>query len=148
MGENFIPTFRVFAGWVRMKIRDPEHVAGHMFRMGMMALVMEKVSWNTDLLYYGCFTSIGFFRAIASRHFVLYHHFFFQPGSNFSSILNGTSVIVSLIHDIAECIVGDITPEDKVTPEEKHEKEMEAMRSLVKKLPGPLAKDFFNGFER
>ena len=55
---------------------------------------------------------------------------------------------MSLLHDIAECIVGDITPEDKVTPEDKHKMEMNAMKDLVEKLPGPLAKELYNGFER
>ena len=45
-------------------------------------------------------------------------------------------MIVSSVHDIAECIVGDITPHDNVTPEDKHKREMDAMEKLVKNLPG------------
>ena len=45
-------------------------------------------------------------------------------------------MIVSAVHDIAECIVGDITPHDNVTPEDKHKREMDAMEKLVKNLPG------------
>ena len=44
--------------------------------------------------------------------------------------------------------MGDITPADKVTPEDKHKREMDAIKSLVEKLPGPIAKELFNGFER
>jgi len=62
-------------GWIRSGIRDPETVAGHMFRMAVMALLLEAENSNT-------------------------------------SILNGTSVIVSLVHDMAECIVGDLVPDD------------------------------------
>jgi len=41
-------------GWIRSKVRDPERVAGHMFRMGLMALIMEdedKVKICNSLLY-------------------------------------------------------------------------------------------------
>ena len=115
-------------------MRDPERVAGHMFRMGSIAMLLEGATGTQDC----------------------------------DKILDGSAVIVSILHDVAECIVGDITPHDKVcssfkdvtnnlrslglffkvTPEEKHEKEMKAMRSLVEKLPSPLARELFNAFER
>ena len=31
-------------GWVKSGVRDPERVAGHMYRMGVMAMVLEEVS--------------------------------------------------------------------------------------------------------
>jgi Predicted hydrolases of HD superfamily len=93
-----------------MKVRDPERVAGHMFRMGMMAMILED--------------------------------------QKSEAILGGSAIILSIVHDIAECIVGDITPHDPVTPEEKHDKEMAAMKTLVEKLPGPLAKDLYDAFSR
>lgn len=37
----------------------------------------------------------------------------------------------ALVHDLAECIVGDITPHCGVTPEEKHRQEDEAMKTLA-----------------
>ncbi|XP_033100685.1 HD domain-containing protein 2-like [Anneissia japonica] len=43
---------------------------------------------------------------------------------------------LALIHDMAECIVGDITPYDKVPKEEKHQREREAMQKLSD-LAGP-----------
>ena len=51
-------------GWVRAGIRDPERVAGHMYRMAVMALFLEEDSYD-------------------------------------KRILNGSAVIVSLVHDIA-----------------------------------------------
>ena len=98
-------------GWVRAGVRDPERVAGHMYRMASMALLFDN--------------------------------------PNDKRILNGSAVIISLVHDIAECIVGDITPSDNVSAEDKHEREMKAMASLVKDLPtGRMALEFFNAFER
>ncbi len=75
---------------------------------------------------------------------------------------------VSLVHDLAECIVGDITPVDKVSKfsmlriyheqrvyvhvkvpaEQKHKMEMDAMRSLVQELPSHLAGEIFGSFDR
>lgn len=100
-------------GWVRSEVRDPERVAGHMFRMAMMALLLEEQRLQDK------------------------------------RILNGSAVIVSLVHDMAECIVGDITPSDNVSTDDKHMQEMKAMTSLVKNLPtarGSL--ELFNAFER
>ena len=36
---------------------------------------------------------------------------------------------------MAECIVGDLVPDDPITPEEKHKQETAAMKTLVKNLP-------------
>jgi len=58
------------------------------------------------------------------------------------------AVEISLCHDMAECLVGDITPQDKVSDEEKHRREVEAMRSLTKDLPDWMAEHFFGAFMR
>ena len=99
-------------GWVRAGVRDPERVAGHMFRMAVLALLLEEDSYD-------------------------------------KRILNGSAVVISLVHDIAECIVGDITPSDGVSEEDKHLREINAMTTLVKNLPtGRVSLEFFNAFER
>lgn len=41
---------------------------------------------------------------------------------------------MSLIHDLAECIVGDLTPQDGVNKEEKAEREKEAIQKLIQML--------------
>ncbi|XP_069704198.1 5'-deoxynucleotidase HDDC2 [Periplaneta americana] len=38
---------------------------------------------------------------------------------------------IALVHDLAECIVGDITPRCGIDPEEKHRREDEAMKELA-----------------
>ncbi|XP_041481916.1 5'-deoxynucleotidase HDDC2-like [Lytechinus variegatus] len=45
-------------------------------------------------------------------------------------------VQIALVHDMAECIVGDITPVDGISKEEKHRREKETMEKLSK-LAGP-----------
>lgn len=41
---------------------------------------------------------------------------------------------MALVHDLAECIVGDITPHCGVAPEDKHRMEDEAMEEICKNL--------------
>lgn len=58
-------------------------------------------------------------------------------------------MVLSVVHDLAECIVGDMTPSDPVTPEQKHRLEMDAMRALVKDLPcSAHSRELLNAFER
>lgn len=38
---------------------------------------------------------------------------------------------LTLVHDLAEAIVGDITPHDNVPEDEKHKKEDEAMKEIT-----------------
>lgn len=45
------------------------------------------------------------------------------------------AVMVSLCHDMAEALVGDITPSDPVTPQEKHQRELAAITKMAELLP-------------
>lgn len=57
---------------------------------------------------------------------------------------------LALVHDLAECIVGDITPRDNVSKVEKHKREDEAMKtlgSLVGKEIGTLLYDLWQEYE-
>lgn len=48
---------------------------------------------------------------------------------------------LSLVHDIAECIVGDITPADNIPKEEKHKKELGALQDIQKLVPDEFAEE-------
>lgn len=52
---------------------------------------------------------------------------------------------MTLVHDLAECIVGDITPHDNIAPEVKHEQEDKAMEQICKLLgnKGPEMLEIF-----
>lgn len=41
---------------------------------------------------------------------------------------------LALVHDLAECIVGDITPMDNISEEHKHKMEDEAMKEITSNL--------------
>uniref|UniRef100_A0A8B9XBT3 5'-deoxynucleotidase HDDC2 n=1 Tax=Bos mutus grunniens TaxID=30521 RepID=A0A8B9XBT3_BOSMU len=56
-------------------------------------------------------------------------------------------VRLALVHDMAECIVGDIAPADNVPREEKHRREEEAMKQLTQLLPEDLQKELYELWE-
>ena len=49
---------------------------------------------------------------------------------------------MALLHDLAESIIGDITPND-ITKNEKISKENLAMKQILKKLPSKIAEPYF-----
>ncbi|XP_026197245.1 HD domain-containing protein 2 [Anabas testudineus] len=54
---------------------------------------------------------------------------------------------LALVHDMAECIVGDIAPSDNISKAEKHRREEEAMRHLTGLLPEGLKQEIFGLWE-
>ncbi|XP_039057932.1 5'-deoxynucleotidase HDDC2-like [Hibiscus syriacus] len=84
------------AGWVRRDVQNPESIADHMYRMGLMALIASDI-----------------------------------PG-----IDRDKCVKMAIVHDIAEAIVGDITPSDGISKDEKSRREREALDHMCKLLGG------------
>lgn len=59
------------------------------------------------------------------------------PESKVNGTLNTEKAIkIAMVHDLAECIVGDIAPSDNVAKEDKSKMEEEAMVVLKEKLGG------------
>ncbi|XP_026561240.1 HD domain-containing protein 2 [Pseudonaja textilis] len=54
---------------------------------------------------------------------------------------------LALVHDMAECIVGDIAPADNISKEEKHRQEKEAMKHLTRLLSEDLEKEIYELWE-
>ncbi|EDL04858.1 HD domain containing 2, isoform CRA_b [Mus musculus] len=54
---------------------------------------------------------------------------------------------LALVHDMAECIVGDIAPADNIPKEEKHRREEEAMKQITQLLPEDLRKELYELWE-
>ncbi|KAM4125742.1 hypothetical protein ACB094_01G333300 [Castanea mollissima] len=84
------------AGWVKRDVKDPESIADHMYRMGLMALIASDI-----------------------------------PGLDRDKCIK-----IAIVHDIAEAIVGDITPSDGISKEEKSRREREALDHMCKLLGG------------
>ncbi|XP_037075015.1 5'-deoxynucleotidase HDDC2-like isoform X1 [Pollicipes pollicipes] len=78
-------------GWVRRQVTEPETVAGHMYRMSVMALVA------------------------AGR----------------AQVDQVRAVKMALVHDLAEALVGDLTPHCGVSADDKHARELAALESIV-----------------
>ncbi|XP_039181234.1 5'-deoxynucleotidase HDDC2 [Crotalus tigris] len=56
-------------------------------------------------------------------------------------------VRLALVHDMAECIVGDIAPADNISKEEKHRQEKEAMKHLTRFLSEDVGKEIYELWE-
>uniref|UniRef100_A0A8C3M3N2 5'-deoxynucleotidase HDDC2 n=1 Tax=Geospiza parvula TaxID=87175 RepID=A0A8C3M3N2_GEOPR len=54
---------------------------------------------------------------------------------------------LALVHDMAECIVGDIAPADNIPKEEKHRREETAMQQLTHLLSEDLRKEIYELWE-
>ncbi|XP_029903420.1 5'-deoxynucleotidase HDDC2 [Myripristis murdjan] len=93
-------------GWVYRKVKQPESVSDHMYRMAMMSLTITDPAVDKD-----------------------------------------RCIKLALVHDMAECIVGDIAPADNVSKAEKHRREEEAMKHLSGLLPEGLKKEIFGLWE-
>jgi len=64
------------------------------------------------------------------------------------SDVTNSAMVISLVHDLAECVVGDITPHDNVADADKHRMEVEAMEGLVSRLTPTLGAMFMTAFYR
>ncbi|KAK6356647.1 hypothetical protein TWF718_000987 [Orbilia javanica] len=55
-------------------------------------------------------------------------------------------VKMAIVHDMAECLVGDITPLDGIEKSEKHRRELESMEYLTQTLLAPISKSIAGEF--
>ncbi|XP_053210138.1 5'-deoxynucleotidase HDDC2-like, partial [Panonychus citri] len=94
-------------GWILNKIHSPERIAGHMYRMAIIPLLVLSTSNTTKV--------------------------------DLNKVIK-----LSLVHDIAECIVGDFTPYDDISPEEKHRLEENAVQYLSSLLPSTVTDNFLS----
>lgn len=58
---------------------------------------------------------------------------------------------MALVHDLAEAVVGDLTPECGIAPDDKHRLEQEAMDEIMTMLPSSstyasIIRDLFNEY--
>ncbi|XP_030628648.1 5'-deoxynucleotidase HDDC2 [Chanos chanos] len=64
-----------------------------------------------------------------------------------SSINKERCMKLAVVHDLAECIVGDIAPADNVSKAEKHRREKEAMMHITGLLSEGLKKELYELWE-
>ncbi|KAF9381103.1 HD domain-containing protein 2 [Podila verticillata] len=84
-------------GWINSGIKPAESIADHMYRMSIMAMLIDEKT----------------------------------AGVNKDRCLK-----MAIVHDLAESLVGDITPYDGVSVEDKHTQERNAMHHLCHELLG------------
>ena len=98
-------------GWVNHNIANPESISDHMYRMGIMSLLLPQTTSNDKL-----------------------------------SINRDRCMKIALVHDLAESIVGDITPfDEKIDKDEKHRRELRTIQyicnDIIKPVNGSAAED-------
>lgn len=87
------------AGWVLCGVPEPESVAEHMYRMGMISMVVADTARSARVTK------------------------------------------MALVHDLAEAVVGDITPHDGVSDEDKQTRERRALREIISTIDARVAKE-------
>ncbi|KAJ2716932.1 hypothetical protein H4R19_000331 [Coemansia spiralis] len=80
-------------GWIYSGIAGPESIADHMYRMGVMAMLVEDAALDRT-----------------------------------------RCVKMSIVHDLAEALAGDITPLDGVSKAQKRVLEQDALRQILATL--------------
>lgn len=111
-------------GWVKREIPEPETVACHMYRMAVLALFLDQqqricTGENANAPQSG--------------------------QSNGGRKIDTTKCMkMALAHDMAECIVGDITPHCGIAQEEKYRREEEAMKKLSELAPPPIGEQLIS----
>src|SRR5437868_14974074 len=87
------------AGWQRCGVEPCESVADHTFGVALLALLLPDAEHSGE------------------------------PARPRAGLDREHCIALALVHDLAESIVGDITPHDGVDPAEKRRREEQAMRA-------------------
>lgn len=104
-------------GWTlpHREIPNPETISGHMYRMAIISMLLEDDADDQK-------QSNGPSDVVVNGH----------NGPSSEKLDISKVVQMSLVHDMAECIVGDITPYDGISEEMKHASELSAIKKLGK----------------
>ncbi|GAV03360.1 hypothetical protein RvY_13794 [Ramazzottius varieornatus] len=104
-------------GWILRGVPAPESVADHMYRMAILAMLLdEKASLD---------------QSVPEGH----------------PLDKNRCIKVALVHDMCEAVVGDITPYCGVSVEDKHCQEKAAMIDMCEKLQKNLADEILELYE-
>lgn len=95
-------------GWLDFNISDCESISDHMYRMGVISTLLP--STVTNIL---------------------------SSGQEIVTLDKARCVQIAIVHDMAEALVGDITPRDPVPKLEKHRRELLTMVYLTETLIRP-----------
>jgi putative hydrolase of HD superfamily len=110
------------AGWTRCGVDPCESVADHTFGVALLALLVPSTAATGE----------------PDRP---------RSGPSAENLNREHCVALALVHDLAESIVGDITPHDHVDPADKHRREEQAMRDLAQTLGDDRILNLWREFE-
>lgn len=85
----------------------------------------------------------GYFGKVGMRYFHKQQAHFWKPVLNLDKLWTlidrNKCIRIALVHDFAESLVGDITPNDPMTKEEKHRREFETVKYLCESIIRPCS---------
>ena len=123
------------AGWVRYGLARPESVADHTFRMVRACVCRSLCGLPTSdplaPLYRCSHTALRPSPWLSQTMMAF-------VASSLPGFDSAKAVKMALVHDLAESLVGDITPHDGVTKADKHAREEAAMTRLQLTLQGDV----------
>lgn len=108
-------------GWVANHVREPETVAGHMYRMAMMTFLFGEGD---------CVITPETATDVPNRGGV-------------GKVDRERCMRMALVHDLAESIVGDIAPHQGIAKTEKYRMEMEAMEHIRTLVPAEVGTELY-----
>ncbi|VDN19052.1 unnamed protein product [Gongylonema pulchrum] len=155
-------------GWLRYNIGEPETVASHMYRMAMLAMVLDDSGFDRAKcirmalvhdLSEAIVGDITPFCGISSeqKHHLeneieepetvashMYRMAMLAMVLDDSGFDRAKCIRMALVHDLSEAIVGDITPFCGISSEQKHHLENEAMKKIVQMVPAATGSDWYS----
>ncbi len=143
-------------GWVKRGVAGPESIADHMYRMGLMAMLVQGTQYDyhrqdgvgragvTIKLHFSMNTLCWVLTAWCLVCLLLQVHprlcprnvALQSPCPSLPHLSQPRCIKLALVHDVAEAIVGDITPTCGVSDEEKFALEAGAVGRIKAMLGG------------
>ncbi|PVU94308.1 hypothetical protein BB561_002650 [Smittium simulii] len=155
-------------GWINSNIPNPESIADHMYRMGIMAMAIDDPSIDTnravqiaivhdiaeavvgDITPYDNVSKhekyqleltikrTGWINSNIPNPESIADHMYrmgiMAMAIDDPSIDTNRAVQIAIVHDIAEAVVGDITPYDNVSKHEKYQLELNGVQKIKQVL--------------
>ncbi|RVW65144.1 HD domain-containing protein 2 [Vitis vinifera] len=132
-------------GWINNGIKGPESIADHMYRMALMALIagdLHGVNRERLDLFEQFYTVDDIHESEIGTeiyHKEMHSHLISLQSTPLPNMKR--CIKIAIVHDIAEAIVGDITPSDGIPKKEKSRLERAALKEMCEVLGGGIRAD-------
>ena len=117
-------------------VAGPESIADHMYRMGLMAMLVQGTQYDYHRRGWlgGCGRLHAMRRSVCSKSSSTHSFLLVHEVAETNSARR--CMKLALVHDVAEAIVGDITPTCGVSDADKYQLEAAAVQRIKAMLGG------------